>query len=81
MRMTERARQLLRTLAGRTGMTRIEDTGMSQSELAAAIADLGDIVDDDNRRVAIVKTQRVADRITAVELTPPGRGLAAHVQP
>jgi hypothetical protein len=75
--MTERGRQLLKALAGR-GLTRIEDLGMSQTEVAEAITDLGNIVDDDNRRVPIVKAQRIADRITAVELTAQGRGLAAH---
>jgi len=76
--MTERARQLLRNLVGK-GRTRAEDLGMSQGDLAAAVADLGAIVDDDNRQVPVVKTYRADDRITAIELTGPGRGLASHV--
>jgi hypothetical protein len=78
--MTSSAKRLLVALAKR-GMTRADELDLSEAELAAAVADLCKMVDDDGRHVAILKTWHEADRITAVELTAPGRGLAAHVRP
>lgn len=77
--MGEQGRRLLTALAKR-GMTRADELELTQAELAAAVADLGTLVDDDNQRVHLVRTWHEAGRITAVELTPTGRGVAAHAR-
>ena len=75
--MSELSRRLLVALVGKDRCT-AKDTGMTQAELQAAVRDLGRMTDDDNHPVSIVHTYHRGDEITALELTPSGRGLAAH---
>nr|HEX4317233.1 hypothetical protein [Kofleriaceae bacterium] len=72
-------RRLLAALATR-GVVKADELGLSEAELAAAVAELGTLVDDDNQRVHAIKTYQANGRITALELTATGRGLATHAR-
>jgi hypothetical protein len=75
--MQDHARKLLSMLVGK-GKTSVAELGLGERELDEAIADLSNIVDDDNHRVDVVTAYRSAGKLTAVELTEHGRGLARH---
>ena len=77
--MHDPARKVLVALADR-GVTRAGELGMSETELADAVAELSKIVDDDNHQIPVVRTWHFAGKITAVELTESGRDLLAYIR-
>jgi hypothetical protein len=77
--MRDHARKLLTMLADKGKATAIE-LGLSDADLAQAVAELSAFVDDDNQRVRMLRTWQLGEKITAVELTEHGHNLAAHTE-
>ena len=73
--MTTRARRLLKILAAQP-LCRADQTGLSQGELQETVAELYNLVDEAQHELHVIKTWSENDRITLLELTATGRGLA-----